>query len=534
MNDYFNLNRRTPGRSNLFWAGLAGWVTLLLISCPVGAAPVVTYRNPVIPGDHPDPSIIRVGKDYWATSTSGNWGPEFPLLHSRDLVNWTLEGNVLAQPPAWAAADFWAPEISEFKGRFHVYYVARKKGGPLSVAVATADRPGGPYTDQGPLISQPDGSIDPVPVWDENGKPYIVWKEDGNSAGRPTPIWAQPLDDRGTKVTGQPVELIRNDVDWEGGVVEGAYILRNGGWFYLFYSGNGCCGPGCNYALGVARSRRLLGPWEKNRANPILFANGVWKCPGHGSIVTDPQGRYWLLYHAYAAADGFALGREAMLDEVTFDTNGWAVINGAQGPTVEGASPFGAAQKVAEANFADSFSGEELNPGWRWPLAHEPKYLLEHGKLTLSAMGRDTNLAAAFVAQPVTGSNFIATAVIDLAALKSGSAAGIGTFDEGHSEGVAVQNGKLVVWREIRGSRAAKIQPMGLTGDVLHLKMTVRNGRTQFATSPDGAAWTPVNDEFAGTPWPAINRGGWVTLTVGGAPGAEARFDSFSMEAVKN
>ncbi len=128
---------------------------------------------------------------------------------------------------------------------------------------------------------------------DENGALYLVWKEDGNSIGKPTPIWAQPLNSDGTKLTGEAKELIRNDTDWEGGVVEGPYVLRRGDWFYLFYSGNGCCGPGCNYALGVARAHALSGPWQKNPSNPILAGNGDWKCPGHGSVVTDETGRYW-------------------------------------------------------------------------------------------------------------------------------------------------------------------------------------------------------------------------------------------------
>src|SRR4051794_27784175 len=95
------------------------------------------YRNPVIPGDYPDPSVIRVGKEFWATATSSEWGPQFPLLRSTDLVNWEQAGNVFAHRPAWSAANFWAPEISVYKGKYFVYYVGRKSGGPLAVAVAS-------------------------------------------------------------------------------------------------------------------------------------------------------------------------------------------------------------------------------------------------------------------------------------------------------------------------------------------------------------------------------------------------------------
>src|SRR2546429_9849150 len=196
------------------------------------------YTNPVLAGDYPDPSIIRVGKDYWATATSPEWGPQFPILRSRDLVNWKIVGAVFPKRPAWAIANFWAPEISEYHGRYFIYYVGRKKDGPLSVAVATADVPEGPYIDHGPLVSQQDGSIDPMTVTDEQGDRYLIWKEDGNSRKLPTILWAQQLSDDGTKLVGEMKELMRNDTPWEGAVVEGPIVLRRGvgGFFFFFVS----------------------------------------------------------------------------------------------------------------------------------------------------------------------------------------------------------------------------------------------------------------------------------------------------------
>ena len=122
----------------------------------------VRYENPVIPGDHPDPSLIRIGGDYYATATTSEWAPLFPILHSRDLVNWTNIGAVFHKRPEWAVGNFWAPEIAKFGDTYFVYYVGRKKNGPLSIAVATASKPQGPYTDHGPFISQEAGSIDPA------------------------------------------------------------------------------------------------------------------------------------------------------------------------------------------------------------------------------------------------------------------------------------------------------------------------------------------------------------------------------------
>jgi xylan 1,4-beta-xylosidase len=249
---------------------IAAAFTLLLLACGAAAQRRgAEYANPVAAGDYPDPSVIRVGRDYWATSTTSEWGPPFTILHSRDLVNWRQVGTVFDERPAWAVGSFWASEIAEDRGRFYIYYSARKpNGGPLCVAVATAPRPQGPYTDRGPLVCQEVGSIDGFHVRDERGRRYLLWKEDGNSVSRPTPIWAQRLTEDGTRLVGERRELLRNTERWEkhptlpyGDLIEGPSIVRRGGWFYMFYSGNFCCARECDYMVGVARARKLLGPW---------------------------------------------------------------------------------------------------------------------------------------------------------------------------------------------------------------------------------------------------------------------------------
>lgn len=491
------------------------------------------YENPVIAGDFPDPSVIRVKQDYWATATSGEWAPEFPILHSRDLVNWTIVGAVFQKRPAWASGNFWAPEISEHMGRYYVYYTARKKGGPLCVAVASSAQPSGPYTDHGPLVCQGIGSIDAMAVVDEQGERYLIWKEDGNSRSQPTPLWAQKLNAEGTRLVGSKRELLRNDPrTWEGGVVEGAFILRRDGWFYLFYSGNACCGRRCNYALGVARSRKLLGPWEKNPANPILAENDTWQCPGHGSIVTDERGRDFLLYHAYRKSeDAFYIGREALLDEVRWSASGWPVINGGHGPTGRAPAPLGNETRRA-ASFFDEFNSPQLQPGWQWPQANQPLIRIEPehgGRLFLTASdAQAVDALNSVISQPTTSTDFTATAALDMRWMKPGALAGLSAYSGAEDAlGVLVGDGKILVYRRENGKHQVVSSLAAPQSPGLFLRMTVAGGaRYRFAFSADGRAWTKAGEDVNGS----YLEGARVALTAGGTAGASARFESIEIK----
>jgi xylan 1,4-beta-xylosidase len=493
-----------------------------------------TYKNPVIPGDFPDPSIIRVENEYWATATSSEWGPQFPLLHSTNLVDWELVGSVFEHRPDWAVANFWAPEISQYHGKYYVYYVGRKKGGPLAVAVAMAEKPSGPYKDYGPLVSQADGSIDPVPVTNENDERYLVWKEDGNSQRRPTIIWAQQLTPDGLKLVGEPKEILRNDAPWEGAVVEGPFIVHRGEWFYLFYSGSGCCGQDCNYALGVARAQRLLGPWEKNPANPILAGNANWKCPGHGSIVQDANEHFWLLYHAYSARSFTYTGREALLDEVKFGTNGWPTINNGKGPSAEATAPPEVAQHIQKA-FKDTFADATLNPGWEWPQNNEPVYRFggPKGGLELSARPAfATNLLGAILSERTVSGNYVATTIVDLSDPKPESFVGIAIIgDAANAVGLAVGDGKLILWRVQKGVHQRIVTVDAPKSEQLHLRVSATGGHAfQFTASTDGQSWTSVGGPQYGDQLPPWDRGIRVGLTVGGTRDAVGRFLSFEIE----
>lgn len=507
-------------------------VAALLITCSVlaHAQKRTTYENPALAGDYPDPSVVRVGANYWAVATSSEWAPEFPILFSSDLVNWRIVGAVFQKRPGWSVGNYWAPEIAYYRGRYFVYYVARKSGGPLCVAVATSARPAGPYQDHGALVCQDAGSIDPLPVTDERGVRYLLWKEDGNSRNLPTPIWAQQLSADGTKLVGERRELIRNDAPWEAQLVEGPFVLRRGGWFYMFYSGNACCGRECNYALGVARSRSLLGPWEKHKDNPILKGNDTWKCPGHGTIVTDQRGRTFLFYHAYHAKDFVYVGREALLDEVTWNADGWPAINNGRGPSLRYASPMNVVERNEEYLFFDDFSGPALKAGWQWPQDNQPSARVERGQLMLTAnSARASDVIGAILARSTTIGNYVATAEVAMSSLKPGVLAGLAAIgDQENALGIAVsRDGNVTVWKRQKNQHESVTTTIAPKSTSLWLRLTARDGHLfRLAFSGNGLNWIDVGPELNGDYLPPWDRGVRVALAAGGSSGAAARFHS--------
>jgi xylan 1,4-beta-xylosidase len=480
-------------------------------------------QNPILPGDHPDPTIMRIGNTYWTASTSGDWAPEFPLYRSVDLHHWTAAGTVFPHTPEWASGSFWAPEMVSDQGRVLVYYVARKWGGPLCVAVATATRAEGPYTDHGPILCQRDGSIDPSFARDEHGQPFLIWKEDGNSENKLTPIWAQPLTGDLLHLTGEKTQLLVNDPEsWEGGVVEGPYIFRHAGRFYLFYAGNSCCGAACHYAEGVARANHLFGPWEKDPANPIIRPNAAWKCPGHGTAVETVSGEDYFLYHAYPAAGTFYLGRESVLDAISWGSNGWPTINQGHGPS--GGVLAGKAVAV-QRPLVDEFRQPVLDPEWRWPIGHAPIFHSGDGRLTLEAATDDSPV---FLGRALTASAGLATVGVDTS---GGAEAGLGLIGGAKSELVLMKHGtSLELWHATSNAREMLWQTdIGRTSTVWLRVGSTGNAQVTFSYSLDGKHWQRAKAGVSLAGLPAWDQGLRVGLVSKGAKGTSASFVHFSL-----
>lgn len=404
-----------------------------------------SFDNPVLAGDRPDPTVVKIGRYYYASATSNEWAPLFPIFRSTDLVNWELVNYVFPDgAPAWAKNNFWAPELSydEKQGKIYLYYTARDKdSNRLSVAVASADSPESKFADHGPLVAQEYGSIDAFEAQDEDGKIYVLWKEDGNSKGQKTPIWAQEVNEGRTELIGELHELFRNDQPWEGGLVEGVAVFRKNGYFYASYSARGCCEITCDYVTGVARSKSLLGPWEKYDMNPVLKDNANWKCAGHGTVV-EKDGDFWMLYHAYNTEGSVYVGRQGVLEKIEWTADGWPIL----------ANNAGYGRSKESLEFTDDFKNR-LDPIWQWRVTQKIQYQTGEEGLQLQASEENETLGTLLV-QGTKSLDYRYEATVIPDGKAAAGLAVIGGANNGFGAppagmGISVKGNQVVVWETI-------------------------------------------------------------------------------------
>jgi arabinan endo-1,5-alpha-L-arabinosidase len=288
----------------------------LAVACvplpPPDSAP--EYRNPVLDRDFPDPAVLRA-PDGWlyayATQTwDGTRMLNIQVARSRDLVQWEYLGNALPHKPSWASGksnqEFWAPHVvyDAIRRKYFMYYSAEHDGSTgKCLAVATADAPQGPFADVGAPLVCGEGfeNIDPMAFDDpQSGKRLLYW----GSGFEPIRVQELAPDRLGFMPGSSPTAVVFPDAGKPfRRLVEGAWLTYRQGRYYLFYSGDACCGWKARYAVLVARAENPFGPFEDYVAadrvdNVMLRSNGVWRAPGHNSVIRDDAGDDWLLYHA--------------------------------------------------------------------------------------------------------------------------------------------------------------------------------------------------------------------------------------------
>jgi arabinan endo-1,5-alpha-L-arabinosidase len=361
-----------------------------------------------------DPSIIYGNdKNWYAYCTSDYISNKdirvhfLPIIRSHDLIHWRYVHDVFQSIPGWLGTQahyLWAPDIHHFNGKYYVYYASDNSsaGGP-QIGVATASKPAGPWKDSGGPVVEAHAppcapgcgadakmsTLDPAVITD-NGQKYIFY---GSFFGG---VQARKLSADGFHSDPASQTQIAIDNHYEG-----PFVIKHGGYFYLFLSANNCCnGALTGYTVWVGRSQNVLGPYldqDGNSVNsslpggtPSIMQNGnKWVGAGHNAVFTDKAGKQWFLYHAidrthpYVATGPplYPNARQLMMDPLDW-VNGWPVMRGGLGPS-SGPMPAPAAQpgkkdkyktKVAVADqpgtlntsLSDEFNSTTQSPQWSW------------------------------------------------------------------------------------------------------------------------------------------------------------------------
>lgn len=371
-----------------------------------------TYANPIVPGFHPDPTVCRVGDDYYLAHSTFTYFPGVPVFQSRDLVNWRLLGHVLTRPSQFPPRDqghsegIFAPTLRHDGRRFWLITTNIGGGGTF---VCTAERPEGPWSD--PVFLDDAPGIDPSLLFDD-GRVWVTGTADVPEGGKyfgDNEIWLRELDPDTLKWKGPRTGLWRGalkDVVW----VEGPHLYKRGSWYYLVISE---AGTGVHHAVTVARSQTITGPYEGHRANPILTHRHLGSTAsvinvGHPDLVETAQGEWWMVLLASRPLDGVThRGRETFLVPVVWEGD-WPVVSPGTGK-VEAAYPrpnlpWTPWPGEGGLDGFDGFDAPALGPRWQYlrcpdrpvaDLAARPGWLrlrgTEHGpgtRLTQAWVGR--------------------------------------------------------------------------------------------------------------------------------------------------
>jgi len=318
------------------------------------------YHNPVMPGFHPDPSVVRVGSDFYMVNSTFHLFPAIQISHSKDLVHWEYIGHGVTREDYLDLSPYedhwgvWAPDISWRDGLFYIVYpIVNRVGDHLTFEnyIIRSERPEGPYSR--PILLNREG-IDPSHFIDNDGSRYLVFNE-GVRIAR--------LNDDSTALTGEPVTL------WKGtgrGWPEGPHLFRRGKWYYAMLAEGGTFYGHC---VTIARSESLNGPWEECPHNPILIQEDPShpiQRSGHGKMVDAGNGEWWILYlcgRPTREGKHCVLGRETALDRVCWSADGWPIINEGKGPSVSAVFPDLPVHPLSIPG-DDDFTASELGLQW--------------------------------------------------------------------------------------------------------------------------------------------------------------------------
>jgi alpha-N-arabinofuranosidase len=504
--------------------------------------PTGSYRNPILAGFYPDPSVTRAGDKFYLVNSTFAYFPGIPVFESSDLVHWRLLSHVLDRPSQLRfdgldiSRGVFAPAIHHHNGVFYVLNTLVDSGGNF---ISTAKNPAGPWSD--PIWLPEIDGIDPSLYVDADGKAYVLNngppdekpKYDGHRA-----IWMQELDLQRMKLIGPRRVLVNGGVDiskqpvW----IEGPHLFKRGEWYYLMCAEGG---TGPNHSEVILRSKSVWGPFAPYENNPILTQRDLPKDranpiinAGHADLVEAPDGTWWATFLGSRPYDGvnYHTGRETYLLPVTWK-NDWPVIlePGKVIPYVATAPKLANTHRDADAltgNFTwrDDFDRRELNSAWLQMRAPKRQWFdlaAQPGRLNIEPTGErlDGKSNPAYLGRRQQHLTFDASTSLRLPK-EPGVAAGIAAIQNGQHwyflgarrDGESVQ----VFLEKKNGATVKQVAAVTLKQPAeadIKLKMTGQGRSYSFYYDADG--WQPLVTSDDGLILSTEVAGGFVGATLG-------------------
>lgn len=382
------------------------------------------YPKVILPGDYPDPSIVRDGKDYYMTHSPFYYAPGFLIWHSQDLVNWEPVCRALAE---WDGSAM-APDLVKYKNRFYIYYPSAGTNW-----VIWSDNIGGPWS--GPIDLKV-GGIDPGHLAGKDGRRYL-YLSDGHVV---------PLSDDGLSTVGEVKKVYDGweyPLEWETECMclESPKLNYKDGYYYMTSAEGGTAGPATSHMVVAARSKSPLGPWENSPYNPVVHtysAQDSWWSKGHGTLIDDINGNWWIVYHAYAK--GYhTLGRQTLIEPIEWTADGWY-------RTKSTATPIKPEKQIAHGlKLSDGFNGPELGLQWTFWKEYTPDALaFDKGTLRVKAKG-DTPANGRLLLTTAEDKNYEAQVEVNVS---KGNTAGLILFyNEKAYAGIVSDGSKFIVYQ---------------------------------------------------------------------------------------
>ncbi len=466
---------KRTGRSFAFIAFIA---SLTIIWSCTGSPGRNSYQNPVLGGDYPDPSVIRVGNDFFMTHSSFNYYPGLLVWHSTDLIHWERISHALHKN----VGSVWAPDLVKYGDTWYIYFPA---GG--TNWVVTASSPEGPWSE--PVDLNLRGFIDPGHLTGPDGKRYLYLSKG----------FIIQLSDDGLSTVGEPKFNYKGwefPKEWstECFCLESPKSTVKDGYYYITVAEGGTAGPATSHMVVSARSRSPFGPFENSPFNPIVHTNDrseQWWSQGHGTLVDDISGNWWIMYHGYEQ-NFHSLGRQTLMLPVKWTSDDWFRVPEGTSSHEMIRTPAGELSKDG-TNLSDDFSGDRTGLQWQFYKRYAPERIaVVNGKLTLAASGTSFDDSSPLL---VNAGDRKYEVTVEYT-IEGGVTAGLCLYyNELANVRVAVDTARFTVLVQ----KNAKIREQNLIGNHGYLRILNDLNEISFYFSSGGKEWTRLERSLDAT-----------------------------------